>query len=95
MLTKCELPEADRVRDELAATLGQDVLAISAVTGQGLNKLMERVFEGAGGAQGAGGRARTQATRLSSVCGSAGQALAEHLPLFPRLPGVLLHELGR
>jgi GTP-binding protein len=43
VLTKCELPEADHVRQELSRALGQDVLAISAVTGAGLNKLLERI----------------------------------------------------
>jgi GTP-binding protein len=44
VLTKCELPEALRVRDELETALHRDVLAISAVTGQGLNKLLEQIL---------------------------------------------------
>lgn len=44
VLTKCELPEAEQVREQLAASLDRDVLAISAVTGQGLNKLLERIL---------------------------------------------------
>jgi GTP-binding protein len=39
VLSKCELPDALQVRDELAAAL-----AISAVTGQGLNKLLEQIL---------------------------------------------------
>ncbi len=42
-VTKCELPEAAAVRDALAAAVGHDVLAISAVTGQGLNQLQGAV----------------------------------------------------
>jgi GTP-binding protein len=44
VLTKCELPDADSVREELSTALSQDVLAISAVTGSGLNRLMERIL---------------------------------------------------
>jgi GTP-binding protein len=40
VLTKCELPGADEVHRRLSAALGRDVLAISAVTGQGLDKLL-------------------------------------------------------
>jgi GTP-binding protein len=40
VVTKCELPDADEVRVKLAAEIGHDVLAISAVTGQGLDKLL-------------------------------------------------------
>jgi GTP-binding protein len=39
-VTKCELPGADAVRQRLAAELGENVLAISAVTGQGLDQLL-------------------------------------------------------
>lgn len=42
-VTKCELPEAAAVRDALAAAVGHDVLAISAVTGHGLNQLQGAV----------------------------------------------------
>ncbi len=38
-VTKAELPGAAELRDQLAAELGNDVLLISAVTGQGLNQL--------------------------------------------------------
>ncbi len=40
VVTKCELPGAEEVREKLAAEIGRDVLAISAVTGQGLEKLV-------------------------------------------------------
>jgi GTP-binding protein len=42
-VTKCELPEADTVRDALATATGQDVLAISAVTGKGLDRLLHAI----------------------------------------------------
>lgn len=40
VVSKCELPGADAVREELAAALGCDVLAVSAATGAGLNVLV-------------------------------------------------------
>jgi GTP-binding protein len=40
VVTKSELPEAEETRAALAAETGRDVLAISAVTGQGLNQLV-------------------------------------------------------
>ena len=43
VLTKSELPESDQVRQELSTHLGEDVLAISAVTGQGLDHLLRRI----------------------------------------------------
>jgi GTPase len=43
VITKCELPGADEVREQLAAEIGRDVLAISAVTGQGLDKLIWQI----------------------------------------------------
>jgi GTP-binding protein len=42
-VTKAELPGALEVRERLASELGCDVLAISAVTGQGLDKLLHAV----------------------------------------------------
>ncbi|MGD9721903.1 MAG: GTPase ObgE [Pirellulales bacterium] len=42
-VTKCELPGAAEVRERLAAELGHEVLAISAVTGQGLDLLLRAV----------------------------------------------------
>jgi GTPase len=38
-VTKAELPGAAEIRDQLAAELGREVLLISAVTGQNLNRL--------------------------------------------------------
>ena len=43
VLTKCELPGADEVQRRLNEALGRDVLAISAVTGQGLDKLLWKI----------------------------------------------------
>jgi GTP-binding protein len=42
-VSKAELPEADAVRERLVAELDGDVLLLSAVTGQGLNQLLEAV----------------------------------------------------
>jgi GTP-binding protein len=42
-VTKCELPGAEEVRDQLAAETGREVLLISAVTGQNLNQLVMRI----------------------------------------------------
>ena len=42
-VTKCELPGALEVRDRLARELGGEVLAISAVTGQGLDQLLRSI----------------------------------------------------
>ena len=43
-MTKGELPGADAVRDSLQAELQRDVLLISAVTGQGLDRLTRRIL---------------------------------------------------
>lgn len=43
-VSKAELPDADAVRDRLAAELGREVLLFSAVTGQGLSTLVSRVL---------------------------------------------------
>jgi GTP-binding protein len=43
VVTKCELPGADEVQAKLAAEVGHEVLAISAVTGQGLDKLLWQI----------------------------------------------------
>jgi GTP-binding protein len=40
VLTKCELPGAEAAHRRLNEALGRDVLAISAVTGEGLDKLL-------------------------------------------------------
>ncbi|MEX2175523.1 MAG: GTPase ObgE [Pirellulaceae bacterium] len=43
VVTKAELPGAAEVRDALAATSGREVLLISAVTGQGLDRLVHAI----------------------------------------------------
>jgi GTPase len=43
-VSKSELTDSQEIRDRLAAEIGADVEAISGVTGQGLAKLMSRVF---------------------------------------------------
>lgn len=45
VVTKAELPGADEVRDQLAQELGKPVLLVSAVTGQGLNRLTAAIAE--------------------------------------------------
>ncbi len=44
-VTKADLPVAAVVRDLLATELGQPVLLISGVTGQGLNELVQRIVK--------------------------------------------------
>ncbi len=44
-VTKCELAEAAPIREQLAELLGREVLAISAVTGAGLNDLRHRIVD--------------------------------------------------
>jgi GTP-binding protein len=44
-VTKAELPGSAEVRDRLATHLGRDVLAVSAVTGQGLDQLLRKITE--------------------------------------------------
>ncbi|MFM8633856.1 MAG: GTPase ObgE [Planctomycetia bacterium] len=43
IISKSELPGSEAVRTRLAAELGRDVLAVSAVTGQGLDRLLRSV----------------------------------------------------
>jgi GTP-binding protein len=43
VLTKCELPGTEEVREKLASAIDREVLAISAVTGQGLDKLLWQI----------------------------------------------------
>jgi GTP-binding protein len=43
VVSKAELPGSAEVRDGLAAQLGREVLAISAVTGQGLDRLVHAI----------------------------------------------------
>ncbi len=45
VVTKADLPLAATVASELSAELGQDVLLISAVTGQGLDRLLWRTAQ--------------------------------------------------
>ena len=44
-VTKAELPQAEQVRDQLAAATNSDVFLISSVTGQGLNELSNAIFQ--------------------------------------------------
>jgi GTPase len=43
-VSKAELPEAAEIRDQLAATIGREVLLFSSVTGQGLDELLRRSY---------------------------------------------------
>jgi Fe2+ transport system protein B len=43
VLSKCELTESEAIREKLERELGNEVIAISAVTGQGLAKLVNAV----------------------------------------------------
>jgi len=45
VVTKADLPEAETVRQQLQDTLQKEVLLISAVTGQGLDRLLQRVAQ--------------------------------------------------
>ena len=45
VVSKCELPGAEEVRAALAATIGRDVIGVSAVTGQGLDRLLPAVVQ--------------------------------------------------
>jgi GTP-binding protein len=45
VVSKAELPGASEVRDALAARTGKEVLLISAVTGQGLNQLVQAIAQ--------------------------------------------------
>ena len=40
VVSKCELPGSDDARARLAAETGREVVAVSAVTGQGLDRLL-------------------------------------------------------
>ncbi|MDH3719578.1 MAG: GTPase ObgE, partial [Planctomycetota bacterium] len=44
VVSKAELPEADNTQRRLAEELGRSVLAISAVTGQGLDELQRAIL---------------------------------------------------
>ena len=41
-VSKCELPGAEEVRDQLAERVGAEVLLVSAATGQGIDRLLRR-----------------------------------------------------
>lgn len=43
VVSKSELPGSDEIAENLTRDLGRDVLLISAVTGNGLNKLIQRI----------------------------------------------------
>ena len=40
VVSKAELPDAESIREALSAQIGRDVIAVSAVTGQGLDRLL-------------------------------------------------------
>ena len=44
-ISKCELTGSEEVRQRLQRELGREVLAVSAVTGQGLSQLVQKVVE--------------------------------------------------
>jgi GTPase len=43
VVSKAELPDAEAIRDALAVQIGRDVIAVSAVTGQGLDRLLHAI----------------------------------------------------
>jgi GTP-binding protein len=43
IVSKSELPESEEARERLALAVGRDVIAVSAVTGQGLDRLLKAV----------------------------------------------------
>ena len=43
VMSKAELPGADEVRQHMSVSLKKDVIAVSAVTGQGLDRLLRMV----------------------------------------------------
>jgi GTP-binding protein len=45
VVTKAELPGSDEVRQQLSSQIGQPVLAVSAVTGQGLDGLLRQITQ--------------------------------------------------
>ena len=45
VVTKADLPGADKVREELSEAIGRPVLLVSAVTGQGLNDLLRAIVD--------------------------------------------------
>jgi GTP-binding protein len=57
VVSKAELPEAAELRDRLAEIAGCDVLLISAVTGEGLNRLVQAISAALAAGQAAAGQA--------------------------------------
>jgi GTP-binding protein len=45
VMTKSELPGSEEIRDELQRETGRDIILVSAVTGQNLNVLINRIAE--------------------------------------------------
>lgn len=45
VVTKCELPGSDEVQWALSASLGRETLAISAVTGEGMDRLLATIVQ--------------------------------------------------
>jgi GTP-binding protein len=43
VVSKAELPGAEEIRAALSAQIGRDVIAVSAVTGQGLDRLLAAI----------------------------------------------------
>ena len=43
VVSKAELPDAESIREALAAQIDRDVIAVSAVTGQGLDRLLHAI----------------------------------------------------
>ncbi len=43
VVSKAELPDSSEIAEQLASELGKEVMLISAVTGSGLNKLIQRI----------------------------------------------------
>lgn len=43
VVSKCELPDTEAVRASLAEAIGHDVIAVSAVTGQGLDRMLAAI----------------------------------------------------
>lgn len=60
-VSKAELPDAAAAAELLSDELGRPVMQISAVTGQGLKELVERIFEGLAGIE--AGEAETEGER--------------------------------
>ncbi len=44
-VSKAEIPEAEEIREQLAQSIGREVMLFSSVTGQGLNELVRRAHD--------------------------------------------------